>query len=221
MYHTAAFKPGGVRRQSLLKTKTILLDSGTRSSVYNSGVAVNDTNSRRFLRPGELARLAGVSVDTLRHYERKGLINPRRAANRYREYPEQAVDRVLMVRRALSVGFSLDDLARIFKERDSGGSPCRTVRQLAKAKLTEIEQMIEELGSVRDDLKAILIDWDIRLERAGTGQPARLLEALAATTRPMEGLQVESCKLKVGGSRRSALQEASFRTTRKQGRKKQ
>jgi DNA-binding transcriptional MerR regulator len=136
----------------------------------------------------------------LRHYERKGLLRPRRATNRYREYPEDAVDRVRLVRRALSIGFGLDDLARILKERDSGGAPCRQVRQLAAAKLCEIEQLVQELCAVRDDLRQALEDWDIRLDRAEAGQPARLLEALAAM--PVRRLQIEGSMNQVEGSKR-------------------
>jgi DNA-binding transcriptional MerR regulator len=170
----------------------------------------------RFLRPGELARLAGVSVDTLRHYERKGLLSPRRRANRYREYREDAFDRVRLIQRALSVGFSLDDLARILKERDSGGAPCRKVRQLAEAKLADIERLIDDLSSVREELRLILTDWDARLERAGD-RPARLLEALAAT--PMNGLKIQSRGSKARGSKQSALGAATFRKTQRQRRR--
>jgi DNA-binding transcriptional MerR regulator len=66
------------------------------------------------MRAGELARTAGVSTDTLRHYERKGVLQrPRRAANGYRQYPPEALDRVLLVRRALGVGFTRAELARV------------------------------------------------------------------------------------------------------------
>jgi len=187
-----------------------------RSGVYNPNVANKNNHSDESLRPGELARLAGVSVDTLRHYERKGLLSPRRAPNRYREYSLEAVDRVRLVRRALSIGFGLDDLARILKERDSGRAPCRQVRQLAGAKLVEVERLIEELVVVRDDLRRALEDWDIRLERAEGDQPARLLEALTE-----DGLKVESGRLKVKASRESALRTASFRSVQRTGRKKQ
>src|SRR6266404_5381549 len=86
---------------------------------------------------GELAKAAGVSTDTLRHYERKGLLTPRRSPNGYRAYPAQALDRVRLVRTALALGFRLDDLARVFKVRSNGGAPCRQVRALAAAKLDE------------------------------------------------------------------------------------
>jgi DNA-binding transcriptional MerR regulator len=132
-------------------------------------------------RSGELARMAGVSTDTLRHYERKGVLAaPRRARNGYREYPPEALERVRLVRRALAVGFTLDELARILKERERGRAPCRQVRALAAAKLTEIELRLDEMLAVRDELKATLEDWDARLARTKDGQRAGLLEALSS-----------------------------------------
>ena len=73
----------------------------------------------RPLRSGELARLSGVSADTLRHYERKGLLKPQRGSNGYREYPRHAVERLRLIRNALALGFKLDDLERVFKIRDA------------------------------------------------------------------------------------------------------
>ena len=71
-------------------------------------------SSQSYLRSGELARLAGISADTLRHYERmKVLAAPRRSAGNYRHYPPEALDRVRLIRRALAVGFSLPELARL------------------------------------------------------------------------------------------------------------
>jgi len=138
------------------------------------------------LRSGELARLAGVSTDTLRHYERKGVLSaPHRLRNGYREYAAEALDRVLMVRRALSVGFTLDELARILKERDQGRAPCREVRELARSKLVEIEERLKEMEGVRDELRATIKDWDARLKRTNNGNQARLLEALAKNSQPV------------------------------------
>lgn len=135
---------------------------------------------KALLRSGELARLAGVSTDTLRHYERKGVLAaPRRSVNGYREYAAEALERVLMVRRALGVGFTLDELARILKDRERGGIPCRQVRELAAAKLSEIKTRLSELEAVRDELQATIEGWDTRLARTPTGERAGLLEALA------------------------------------------
>jgi DNA-binding transcriptional MerR regulator len=131
------------------------------------------------LRSGELAKLAGVSTDTLRHYERKGMLaHPGRSRNGYREYPAEALDRVLLVRRALCVGFTLDELARILRERDGGRAPCREVREMAAAKLAEVEERLKEMLMVRDELRATIKDWDSRLAHTASGKQARLLEAL-------------------------------------------
>jgi len=128
---------------------------------------------------GELAREIGVSTDTLRYYERKKVLSrPRRGANGYRLYPLDAVDRVRLIRRALSVGFTLDELASILAERDRGASPCGGVYALAENKLAQVTQRIEELRTLQTDLASILSEWKERLAQTKPGQ-YRLLESLA------------------------------------------
>ena len=129
---------------------------------------------------GELARLAGVSTDTLRHYERKGVLpKPHRLSNGYRKYPKDSVDRVRLIRRALAVGFTLDELYRILKARDRGQAPCLEVRALAAEKLSDLEGRLNEMTALRDELRATLHDWDRRLAGKAVGQRAGLLDALA------------------------------------------
>jgi len=135
------------------------------------------------LSSGELADLAGVSRDTLRHYERKGvLLRPLRGHNGYRQYPTEALQRVQLVRRALSVGFTLDELARVLKVRDAGGAPCEEVREMAAQKLRNVQEQLRELTTLRDDLQKTLRDWDARLARGGKGKQSKLLESLAVGT---------------------------------------
>lgn len=153
------------------------LDSGINSGLYNASVMAMTLKTN--LRSGELAKLAGVSTDTLRHYERKGVLaHPRRSRNGYREYTAEALDRVLLVRRALSVGFTLDELAHILRERDGGRAPCREVREMAAAKLAEVEERLKEMLTVRDRLRATIEDWDSRLAKTAGDKQARLLETL-------------------------------------------
>lgn len=129
---------------------------------------------------GELAKAAGVSADTLRHYEKKGLLRPQRSRNGYREYPEHALERVRMIRQALAVGFTLNELTGVFKVFDRGGAPCQEVRALAATKLAEIEAHLEDVIVLRNELQASLKHWDARLAKTATGQRAFLLKALAA-----------------------------------------
>lgn len=131
------------------------------------------------LRASELARRAGVSTDTLRLYERKGLLpKARRSPNGYREYGPEACTRVRLVRQAVAIGFTLDELVRIFKVRDQGGAPCREVRALGGAKLASLDDRLAELMRARDRLRGVLSRWDAILASTPQGARAALLDAL-------------------------------------------
>jgi DNA-binding transcriptional MerR regulator len=132
------------------------------------------------MRTGQLAELAGVSADTLRHYERLGLLpSPQRSAGGYRLYPPAALDRVRMIRRALAIGFSLKELGRILRVREQGGAPCREVHAMAGEKLTQLERRIEEMIQLQRLLKGILAQWDKKLAGTPKGVRAYLLEGLS------------------------------------------
>src|SRR5258706_15248889 len=132
------------------------------------------------MRSGELARTASVSTDTLRHYERLGLLAaPARTGGNYRMYAAEAVQRVRLIRNALAMGFSLKELSRISRIRTQGGAPCHEVRQMAEGKVAALDRQIEELARYREHLRRVLADWDERLSRTGKSERARLLEALA------------------------------------------
>jgi len=143
---------------------------------------VSDASQSGLLRSGQLARLAGVSRDTLRHYERKGLLQPAgRSANGYRRFHPEALGRVRMIRAALSIGFSIDELGRILRARDRGKPPCREVRELAGDKLHALDAQLRELQRWRDQLRRTLSLWDKALRKVQPGRRAGLLEAFAAT----------------------------------------
>jgi DNA-binding transcriptional MerR regulator len=140
-----------------------------------------EETSKKTLSAGELARRAGVSTDTLRHYERKGVITPPpRGANGYRRYPEEALGRVQLIRRAMGLGLTLDDLAGVLQSRDRGEIPCGRVRALAAAKLEEVEARLREMVAMRNGLRAALGAWDAQLAKTSSGKRAGLLESLPA-----------------------------------------
>jgi DNA-binding transcriptional MerR regulator len=131
------------------------------------------------LSASELAERAGVSTDTLRHYERKGLLDlPARTKGGYRRYPPEALARVLLIRRALQVGFSLRDLGSLLREKARGGAPCRRVRALVSERLAAADREIEALQALKQELSSLLREWDERLARTPPGNQARLLETL-------------------------------------------
>ncbi|HEY2712840.1 MAG TPA: heavy metal-responsive transcriptional regulator [Chthoniobacterales bacterium] len=140
------------------------------------------------LSSGELARRADVSRDTLRHYERQGLLAlPPRGPNGYRRYPESALERVHLIRRALHVGFTIEELCGILRARDRGDAPCLHVREIAARRLGEIEERLSDLRRLRDELRTTLTGWDQRLAHTAPGRRARLLESLPGPAKNRAG----------------------------------
>lgn len=134
---------------------------------------------------GELARELGVSTDTLRHYESKGVIaRPPRQSNGYRAYPAEILPRLQLIRAALTLGFTLDELGEILNIRDRGGAPCRRVRELAGAKLESIETRLKELTTLRDTIRTTLREWDARLTITPSNKRCGLLETLRPQASP-------------------------------------
>jgi len=131
-------------------------------------------------RSGALAKAVGLSPDTLRHYERMGIL-PRasRTAAGYRLYPANTVARVRVVQNALRIGFTLAELAEVLKARDAGGAPCQRVFQLAQDKLQNVSTDIKALKQTERYLKKVLRDWEERMRRAGPKQPSSLLYSLS------------------------------------------
>lgn len=129
---------------------------------------------------GEIARRAGVSVDTVRHYERRGLLAPAaRTASGYRLFRAEAVRRILEVRAAIELGFGIDELASAIAARENGKPACRSVRELLAEKGAELDRRIDELVARRARVAATLARWDRRLAATRAGQPAHLLRSLA------------------------------------------
>jgi len=138
-------------------------------------------DSGRTLRSGELARLTGVSRDTLRLYERRGLLPaPGRSESGYRRYGTSAAHRVRLIRAALSIGFTIDELGEIFAARDRGLAPCRRVHALAIQKASSLEARVTEMQSLLGALRLAIRDWDQELTRTGPHERAGLLEKFLA-----------------------------------------
>ena len=136
--------------------------------------------SAHFLRSGELARLTGVSADTLRHYERLGILpTSKRTKGGYRIFNASAVETVQLTQRALQLGFTLKELSEILRIRESGGVPCQRVLGLTEEKLRLVEEQIQELQRTQDYLRELVRDWREKLMRTPPGSQAMLLHSLA------------------------------------------
>ena len=172
-----------------------------------------DEDRRGPLRSGELAQRTGVSADTLRAYERRGLLPPAsRSSNGYRLYPAEAVARVELIQAGLAFGFTLSELGRFLGARRAGSPPCREVRDAAKARLREIEGAVAELQGLHEALTELVEEWDRRLKSAGASprRPLGLLETLPRSAVRRAGASVSARRFsRSPGPRTRARKEES------------
>ncbi len=102
---------------------------------------------------GQVARRAGVGVETVRFYEREGLLEePPRRASGYRQYSEQVVARLHFIKRAQQLGFSLKEITELLRLRVDAQTSCEEVKQRTEAKIAEVERKLVELQRMRQAL---------------------------------------------------------------------
>ncbi len=113
------------------------------------------------MKVGELAKAAGVTGETVRHYTREGLIDSTRNPNNgYQQYDAAALKRIRFIQQARLLGFSLKQIAEIFEQSDSGDSPCPLVRDLLRQKVPETKRQIAELQAHLAKMEAALATWE-------------------------------------------------------------
>jgi DNA-binding transcriptional MerR regulator len=105
----------------------------------------------------QLAAAVGSSPDTLRYYEKVGLLpEPRRTPSGYRQYDDGARDRLAFIRGAQRLGLTLADVRDLLAVRDTGDCPCEPAEQLLSRRLAEIETEIDRLEALRGQMQAML-----------------------------------------------------------------
>lgn len=102
----------------------------------------------------ELAKNAGVNIETIRYYERLGLISePPRTESGYRIFPPEVIQRIKFIKRSQDLGFSLSEINKLLTLTESEGFSCWEVRQFASQKLEEIELKIRDLQNIKSVLQ--------------------------------------------------------------------
>lgn len=108
------------------------------------------------MRSSQVAAQAGVNVQTLRYYERRGLLpEPQRSESGYRSYPTQAVRTVRFVKAAQALGFSLEEIDQLLELAEGGPENCDAARTLAEEKVAQLERKIAGLTAMRDSLRQL------------------------------------------------------------------
>lgn len=131
---------------------------------------------RGYLRIGEVSKESGVGIDALRFYERSGLLGkPVRSESNYRLYDEGVLERLAFIKKAQTLGFSLDEIKRIISDAQGGASPCADVREIVRRRLDELDERMREMKRYRKELAETLEEWD-KVGRA-PGHICGLIEA--------------------------------------------
>lgn len=124
---------------------------------------------------GKLASATGTKVETVRYYERVGLIDrPSRTEGNYRSYRPEDLERLRFVRRTRDLGFSLDEVRALLDLAAQRDRDCGTVDELATRHLTEIDRKIADLTALRRELASVISSCE-----GGTVADCRILEAFA------------------------------------------
>ena len=138
------------------------------------------------MRIGEIARKSGVTVDTLRFYERRGLL-PRaaRGQSNYREFPPFTIERLELIRRARELGFTLAEVRELLEVRTTPTSTCEALRQRARTKVVELQDEIRRLCRIRSALKKMLQECEGR----PVAVPCEITQSVAALYRSKESVR--------------------------------
>lgn len=129
---------------------------------------------------GRLGKLTDTNVETIRYYERIGLLpEPPRTEGNYRSYGEDHVRRLSFIRRARGLGFHLDTIRALLDVADRPDLSCSTVDALARAQIEEVEEKIADLSRLRDELVRVADQC-----RGGKIGDCRIIEALSDRQAP-------------------------------------
>lgn len=124
---------------------------------------------------GDLAKATDTKVETIRYYERIGLLpTPARTAGNYRSYSSEHLERLSFIRRARDLGFSLDQVRELLGLADETDRSCEAVDAIARAHLIEIDRKIADLAALRRELDSV-----IRQCHRGTIAECRIIHALS------------------------------------------
>lgn len=127
---------------------------------------------------GEMGKATNTKIETIRYYERIGLMpEPARTSSNYRDYGQAELGRLSFIRRSRDLGFSLDQVRALLGLSDDKNCDCAGIDRIANQHLLEVDRKIADLQALRRELKAVIDSCD-----GGTVAECRIIEALGPVT---------------------------------------
>ncbi len=137
------------------------------------------THTQKRLKIGEVSKQTGLAVGALRYYESLGLLNSQRGSNGYRYYLPAAVHQVQFIKKAQSLGFSLEDIGEVLTVHEKGDVPCGLVRSLLQEKIEQLTAQIHKMTAFKAELEQYRDSWQDTQPRPEPGDICPLIETVA------------------------------------------
>ncbi len=152
---------------------------------------------------GDLAERTGLTAPTIRYYESIGLLKaPTRSATGYRRYTDTTVEELRFIKKAQSLGFSLEEIGEILKLSRAGDAPCSHVLDLSRRHLHAVEERIQQLTRFRDQLTAEVAKWDGKRQPTCEGL-CQIISSAEERETDAPGLDLHARDVRAGARRKS------------------
>ncbi|MGB3764958.1 MAG: heavy metal-responsive transcriptional regulator [Phormidesmis sp.] len=130
------------------------------------------------LKIGEVSKQTGVAVGALRYYEDLGLLKSQRGENSYRYYSPEAIRQVQFIKKAQSLGFSLDDISEVLNVHQQGDVPCDLAQSILQEKIEKLENQILEMQVFKSGLEQYRDSWTASETQPQPGDICPLIETI-------------------------------------------
>lgn len=134
------------------------------------------------LKIGDVAKQTGIAVGALRYYESLGLLQSERGDNGYRYYQPAAVQQVQFIKKAQSLGFSLEDIGEILTVHHQGDVPCEFVQSLLQTKIEQLEAQIQQMMAFKAELEQYRDSWATMRPNLTPGDICPLIDTVPLDT---------------------------------------
>jgi DNA-binding transcriptional MerR regulator len=152
--------------------------------------------SQTYLKIGELAKQTGLAVGTLRYYSDLKLLQPvQRGENGYRYYNQDASQQVEFIKKAQTLGFTLEEIKQILDVRDRGEKPCNLVKSLLDHKIEQLELQIQQMTLFKAELREYRTAWTNNPDLAS--QPQEVCPLISSVSLKQESVITNAKTLKV------------------------